>query len=130
MVAAAAQHAAASHGHEDTPELHEQLRAMLEPEALTRRASARRCRSPADLARRVVTGARRPRQRRLGLVHPEFTTALLPARRGAVAAGGDDALAVASRRQQHSRAVSRRRARLPRPMHRPGVTRPLGRFAR
>ena len=33
MVAAAALHAAASHGHEDTPELHEQLRAMLEPES-------------------------------------------------------------------------------------------------
>jgi hypothetical protein len=33
VVAAAAQHAAASHGHEDTPELREQLRAMLEPES-------------------------------------------------------------------------------------------------
>jgi plasmid stability protein len=32
VVAAAAQHAAASHGHEHTPELREQLRAMLEPE--------------------------------------------------------------------------------------------------
>jgi len=30
-VAAAAQHAAASHGHEDTPELREKLRSMLEP---------------------------------------------------------------------------------------------------
>jgi hypothetical protein len=33
VVAAAAQHAAASHGHPDTPELHEQLRSMLEPES-------------------------------------------------------------------------------------------------
>jgi len=31
-VATAAQHAAAVHGHEDTPELREQLRGMLEPE--------------------------------------------------------------------------------------------------
>lgn len=31
VIAAAAQHAAASHGHEDTPEMREQLRAMLEP---------------------------------------------------------------------------------------------------
>jgi plasmid stability protein len=33
VVAAAAQHAAASHGHSVTPELHEQLRSMLEPES-------------------------------------------------------------------------------------------------
>jgi len=33
VVAAAAQHAAASHGHQDTPELREQLRSMLEPES-------------------------------------------------------------------------------------------------
>jgi Protein of unknown function (DUF1059) len=33
VVAAAAQHAASSHGHPDTPELHEQLRSMLEPES-------------------------------------------------------------------------------------------------
>ncbi len=33
VVAAAAQHAAASHGHPDTPELQEQLRSMLEPES-------------------------------------------------------------------------------------------------
>jgi hypothetical protein len=33
VVAAAAQHAAASHGHEDTPELREQLRSLLEPES-------------------------------------------------------------------------------------------------
>ncbi|MCW3016044.1 MAG: hypothetical protein JWO02_3136 [Solirubrobacterales bacterium] len=33
VVAAAAQHAEASHGHQDTPELREQLRQMLEPEA-------------------------------------------------------------------------------------------------
>ena len=33
VVAAAAQHAAASHGHEDTPELRDQLRGMLEPES-------------------------------------------------------------------------------------------------
>ena len=33
VVAAAAQHAAATHGHEDTPELREQLRGMLEPES-------------------------------------------------------------------------------------------------
>ena len=32
VVATAAQHAAAVHGHEDTPEMREQLRAMLEPE--------------------------------------------------------------------------------------------------
>jgi hypothetical protein len=32
VVAAAAQHAQASHGHQDTPELREQLRQMLEPE--------------------------------------------------------------------------------------------------
>ena len=33
VVAAAAQHAAASHGHEDTPEFRQQLRSMLEPES-------------------------------------------------------------------------------------------------
>jgi plasmid stability protein len=33
VIAAAAQHAAASHGHEDTPELREKLRATLEPES-------------------------------------------------------------------------------------------------
>jgi len=33
VVAAAAQHAAASHGHEDTPELRDQIRSMLEPES-------------------------------------------------------------------------------------------------
>jgi hypothetical protein len=33
VVAAAAQHAAATHGHEDTPELREKLRSMLEPES-------------------------------------------------------------------------------------------------
>ena len=33
VVAAAVQHAVASHGHEDTPEMREQLRAMLEPES-------------------------------------------------------------------------------------------------
>jgi plasmid stability protein len=33
VVAAAAQHAAASHGHEDTPEMREQIRSMLEPES-------------------------------------------------------------------------------------------------
>jgi plasmid stability protein len=33
VVAAAAQHAAASHGHADTPELREQLRSLLEPES-------------------------------------------------------------------------------------------------
>lgn len=33
VVAAAAQHGAASHGHEDTPEMRERLRAMLEPES-------------------------------------------------------------------------------------------------
>ena len=33
MVAAAAQHAAATHGHEDTPELRERLRETLEPES-------------------------------------------------------------------------------------------------
>ena len=32
VVATAAQHAAAVHGHADTPELREQVRAMLEPE--------------------------------------------------------------------------------------------------
>src|SRR3954463_13791845 len=32
-VAAAVQHAVASHGHQDTPEMREQLRAMLEPES-------------------------------------------------------------------------------------------------
>jgi plasmid stability protein len=32
VISAAAQHAAAVHGHPDTPELREQLRAMLEPE--------------------------------------------------------------------------------------------------
>jgi Protein of unknown function (DUF1059) len=31
VVRAAAEHAASVHGHEDTPELREQLRAMLEP---------------------------------------------------------------------------------------------------
>ncbi len=31
VVEAAAQHAAASHGHEDTPEMREQMRQMLEP---------------------------------------------------------------------------------------------------
>lgn len=33
VVATAAQHAAAVHGHEDTAELREQIRGMLEPEA-------------------------------------------------------------------------------------------------
>jgi plasmid stability protein len=33
VVEAAAQHAAAMHGHEDTPEMREQLRSMLEPES-------------------------------------------------------------------------------------------------
>jgi hypothetical protein len=33
VVDAAVQHAVASHGHQDTPELREQLRAMLEPES-------------------------------------------------------------------------------------------------
>jgi hypothetical protein len=33
VVAAAAQHGATSHGHEDTPEFREQLRSMLEPES-------------------------------------------------------------------------------------------------
>ncbi len=33
VVAAAAQHAAATHGHQDTAELREQLRSMLEPES-------------------------------------------------------------------------------------------------
>lgn len=32
VISAAAQHAVAVHGHQDTPELREQLRAMLEPE--------------------------------------------------------------------------------------------------
>ena len=33
VVAAAAEHAVASHGHEDTPELREGIRNMLEPES-------------------------------------------------------------------------------------------------
>lgn len=33
VVAAAAQHAAASHGHEDNPDMRDRLRAMLEPES-------------------------------------------------------------------------------------------------
>ena len=33
VVAAAAQHAAASHGHQDTPEFRERLRSTLEPES-------------------------------------------------------------------------------------------------
>jgi hypothetical protein len=33
VVAAAVQHAVASHGHTDTPEMREKLRAMLEPES-------------------------------------------------------------------------------------------------
>ena len=33
VVAAAAEHAASSHGHADTPELREQIRSMLEPES-------------------------------------------------------------------------------------------------
>jgi hypothetical protein len=33
VVAAAAQHGAASHGHEDTPEFRERVRSMLEPES-------------------------------------------------------------------------------------------------
>ena len=32
VIAAAAQHAADAHGHDDTPELRQQLRGMLEPE--------------------------------------------------------------------------------------------------
>lgn len=32
VLTAAAQHAVAAHGHADTPELHSQLRSMLEPE--------------------------------------------------------------------------------------------------
>jgi plasmid stability protein len=33
VVAAAVQHAVASHGHQDTPEMREKLRSMLEPES-------------------------------------------------------------------------------------------------
>jgi plasmid stability protein len=33
VVAAAVEHAVASHGHQDTPEMREQLRATLEPES-------------------------------------------------------------------------------------------------
>ena len=33
VVAAAVQHAVASHGHQDTPEMREQIRSMLEPES-------------------------------------------------------------------------------------------------
>ncbi len=33
VIAAAAMHAADAHGHDDTPELRQQLRGMLEPEA-------------------------------------------------------------------------------------------------
>ncbi|WP_372791601.1 DUF1059 domain-containing protein [Paraconexibacter sp.] len=33
VIAAAAQHAAAQHGHQDTPELRAELRRMLEPES-------------------------------------------------------------------------------------------------
>lgn len=33
VVAAAAQHAAASHGNDDTPQLRDQIRSMLEPES-------------------------------------------------------------------------------------------------
>jgi hypothetical protein len=33
VVAAAVQHAVASHGHQDTPEMREQIRTMLEPES-------------------------------------------------------------------------------------------------
>jgi uncharacterized protein DUF1059 len=33
VVAAAVQHAVASHGHQDTPEMRERLREMLEPES-------------------------------------------------------------------------------------------------
>jgi hypothetical protein len=33
VVAAAVQHAVASHGHQDTPEMREQIRALLEPES-------------------------------------------------------------------------------------------------
>jgi Protein of unknown function (DUF1059) len=32
VISAAAQHAVATHGHQDTPQLRDQLRAMLEPE--------------------------------------------------------------------------------------------------
>jgi Protein of unknown function (DUF1059) len=32
VIAAATQHAVAAHGHQDTPELHAQLRTLLEPE--------------------------------------------------------------------------------------------------
>jgi hypothetical protein len=32
VISAAAQHAVAAHGHQDTPQLRDQLRAMLEPE--------------------------------------------------------------------------------------------------
>jgi hypothetical protein len=32
VIATAVQHAVSAHGHQDTPELHTQLRAMLEPE--------------------------------------------------------------------------------------------------
>jgi len=33
VIAAAAEHAASAHGHEDTPELRQQIREMLEPES-------------------------------------------------------------------------------------------------
>ena len=36
VVRAAAEHAASVHGHEDTPELREQIRGMLEPDAAYR----------------------------------------------------------------------------------------------
>ena len=53
---AAAQHAAASHGHEDTPELREQLRAMLEPESAYTPGERTPVPSPADPAQRVAAG--------------------------------------------------------------------------
>ena len=48
VVVAAAQHAAASHGHEDTPELRDQIRSVLEPESAYVAGAGRLSRFPPE----------------------------------------------------------------------------------
>jgi hypothetical protein len=58
VVAAAAEHAAADHGHEDTPEFREQVRSLLEPEsAYTPGKRTPELRHWADRAPRTSWGA-------------------------------------------------------------------------
>ena len=80
VVATAAQHAAAVHGHEDTPEMREQIRAMLEPEdAYT--PGRPRARAVPRLGRSTRWASRRDgahRQEAREQVAPELVPALDP----------------------------------------------------